>query len=170
MVKKNTKTNIRDEEGNFNRPEIIRQLEELAKSDTVTYDVAKMPAVIAAINSATEEDINNMLILGKYQNMLARSDAFVFTAAEIDKVKQAITACGRTITNVDQLTKDDDSRDDYCIRYDGTGDAFERFVWVGKIRPLFDSKPYVLLAVEGTFPSSSYDDVDRLCDAIKRSF
>lgn len=169
MVKKNTKTNIRDEEGNFNRPEIIRQLEELAKSDTVTYDAAKMPAVIAAINSATEEDINNMLLLGKYQDMLARSAAFVFTDAEIDKVKQAITACGRTVTNVDQLKKDDDCRDDYCIRYDGTGDAFD-FVLVGKIRPLFDSKPYVLLAVEGTLPDSSYDDIDGLCDAIKRSF
>ena len=79
MVKKNTKTNIRDEKGNFNRPEIIRQLEELAKSDAVTYDVTKMPAVIASINSATEEDINNMLLIGKYQDMLARSDAFVFT-------------------------------------------------------------------------------------------
>lgn len=144
----------------------IVYLKKEVKEHPEIYDANKLQDAIDKVNSMSEEELNCNLLLGRIQDLCVRDDAYNFSEEELSIVRQAIIDSGLNITKEERLTKDDPSRDDYAFV---TSNDTASVIWIGKIKPLFDSGDFVVLGIGMHFPNNDYDSIEELSDGLKKS-
>lgn len=147
----------------FDRKNIIDQLRNLAK-DSEKYDVNKLPALENKINSMSDDQINNALILGDLQTALLKTGLYDWNQNELDTIRQAIESCGLTVKEVKKMEQEQ-GRDDYAFVLDDN----LKVVWVNKMNPLYKDGIYNLLSVGLSFPCSNYNSVEELAEGVIRA-
>lgn len=131
----------------------------MAKSDPQKYDLSNLNDAIEMINNA--KDVDALLILGKPQYVILRSNLYDFAQDEVDKMKDAIEAAGYAVKEVKRLKQDENDRDDYAFVLK---DENKKVVWICKMRPMWHDGDYNLLAVGLNFPALSFHTMDELIE------
>lgn len=148
----------------FDKVNLIQQLRNLVDKEPDKYDMCKLPALENKVNSMTDKEINNALLLGDFQTALLKKGLYDWTEDELNTIRQAIESCGLTIKEVQKMEQEQ-GRDDYAFVLD---DAL-RVVWVNKMNPLFKDGIYNLLGVGMCFPCANYDTVENLAQGVIRT-
>lgn len=147
----------------YNKKNIIEQLRSLAK-DSEKYDVNKLPAIENKINSMTDDQINNALLLGEFQTALIKTGLYDWSQDELNTIRQAIESCGLSIKEVKKMEQEQ-GRDDYAFVLDDD----LKVVWVNKMNPLFKDGIYNLLSVGMCFPCANFNSVEELAEGVIRT-
>lgn len=141
----------------------IKAITQLAQSDPNQYDISKLNNAIKMITET--KDVDALFILGRPQAAIVRDNLYKLEQDELDAMKLAIENCGFEVKEVKQL-EPENARDDYAFVLN---DEEKKLVWISKMKPLFDSNDYHLLAVGFSFPATSYSTMDELiADTIRK--